>query len=184
MTPAQLTALKTDILSQPSLASAVLSRDWVVISAFYNAIASPDFQVWRTNVKVQEVYDTISWDKFTPVDAADSTAIYTNRLLAIQTKQMNLQNMLIGRDTIDSSKANIRSGLRDATVALPAGAGGAAISATGASGVTLLTVFTRKATVGEKLFTTGPQTTGNVTADVMGYEGNVGGQNVLDALDS
>ena len=185
LTSAQLATLKASIASNSgTLATAIAQRDGPVISAFYNAIASPAFSVWRTNVKSQEIFDTITWANFTPNDAADGTAIFTNRLLVIQTKQMNLQNMLIGRDIVDMSKSNIRAGLRDAVISLPAGTGGASVSAAGASAVTLLTVCVRNSTVGEKLFTLGSQTTGTVTADVMGFEGNLSGQNILDALDS
>jgi hypothetical protein len=173
LTDAQKATLKANILAIPEANAFYEQGDLGQLANYYNALASPDFKVWRTSVDPTEIFDTISWDKYTPVDAADSTVLYSNRLLAIQTKQMNLQNMLIGRSSVDASKANVRAGLRDATIQLPAGAGGAFVTATGASAVTLLTVCTRNATRLEKLLTLGPQTTGTVTAGIMGFEGAI-----------
>ena len=119
------------------------------------------------------IYDAIDWSKYTPSDAADGTAIQTNRLLSIQAKQMNLQNMLQGRDTIDASKANIRAGLRDAVTQLPAGASGAMVASGGTSGSAVLAACMRKATRFEKLFSTGPVTTGSTSANLLVLEGQL-----------
>lgn len=180
MTPAQLATLKADILANPDLASQPLTNlGSIAIRDLYNTASTTD--VWRTEAPVKDIYDAIDWSKFTPADAADGTAIYTNRVLLIQTKQMNLQSMLQGRATVDASKANVRAGLRDAVIALPAGAAGASVAAGGASGVTVLTALTRKATRFEKLFSTSTATTGTVTANLLVLEGSVSSDDIQTA---
>jgi hypothetical protein len=91
----------------------------------------------------------------------------------IQTKQMNLQNMLVGRSSIDSSKANIREGLRDATIAIPAGTAGALVYPGTANGTAVMNACLRATTATrfEKLFSSGAATTGAVTAEVLVIEG-------------
>lgn len=185
LTNAQALTLKANInANTASYPGAIAARDASVIRAFYNALAAPDYPVWQTKALVEDVHDAISWDKFTPVDSADGTAIFTSRMLAIQTKQINLQSIIFGRLTINASKVNIRSGLRDAVIALPAGAAGAAVAAAGASAVTLMTALTRKGRVGEKLLFVSLETTGTVTAAIMGFEGDLSNDNILAALDA
>ena len=188
LSPQQTATLKADILAKTTagqpLEALFAAQNWDGIADFYNALASPDFPVWRKDTPVGAIFDAITWANYTPNDAADGTTIYGNRLLIIQTKQMNLQNMLVGRDTIDATKANTRAGLRDAVIALPAGAAGAAVSAGGASGVTVLTACTRKGSVIEKLLTLGPATTGTTTADLMGFEGMISAREILDTTRS
>ena len=188
LTTAQTATLKSDILAKSAtgqpLEALFAASNWDAIADFYNALASPNFPVWRTDAPVDDIFNAMTWANYTPVDAADNTVTFSNRALLIQTKQMNLQNMLIGRSTVDATKANVRAGLRDAVIALPAGAGGAAVSAGGASGATVLTACTRSGRVIEKLLTTGSQTTGTTTADVMGYQGTVSGRDVLDTVRS
>ncbi len=174
MTPAQLAAIKADIAANPDLNAYPNNSDGSYeIARLYNLTASPQQLVWRTDAPVQAIYDAIDWTKFTPVDVPDATSapLATARLLAIQTKQMNLQNMLQGRTTVDASKANIRAGLRDAVVALPAGANGAAVTAGGASGATVLAACVRPATRMEKLLKLSDATTGSTTAALLGFEG-------------
>lgn len=182
MTPSQLAAIKADILASPDLNAQPNNSDGAYeIARLYNLPASPTFNVWRTDAPVDAILDAINWSLYTPQDAADNTATYTNRLLAIQTKQMNLQNMLIGRSSINAAKVNIRAGLRDAVIAVPAGASGAAVSPGGASGATVLAACIRNATRIEKLLATasqGSDTTGTTTARVMGFEGQVSYQDI------
>lgn len=147
---------------------------------WYNAASAQD--VWRTEAPVSAVYDALDWSKFTPSDAPDSTVAQTNRLLFIQTKQMNLQSMLQGRATIDASKANIRAGLRDAVTQVPAGAGGAAVNVGGTNGSIVLSVLTRKATNGEAVFTTGPVSTGATSANLLTFEGGITNDDVVRAF--
>lgn len=180
LTPAQLATVAADILAKPDLNSQPLNRDGSYqIYLLYNAVSATD--VWRTDAPVQDIYDAIDWSKYTPTDAPDGTAIFTNRLLAIQTKQMNLQNMLQGRSTVDASKANLRAGLRDAVIGLPAGANGALITAGGASGATVLAALTRKALRIEALFAALPATTGNTTAQLLVWQGQIDLNSILQA---
>ena len=191
LTTAQKAAIKADILANSDLNVFPQGSDGAFgIAALYNTVTATD--VWRTDAPVSAINDGIDYTKFTPTDAADGTAIYTNRVLAIQTKQMNLQNMLVGKDKIDASKANIRAGIRDAVIQLPAGTGGALISAAGASGVNVLTPMVRKANRIEKLFATTQATTGTVTANLLANvanssfsgEGNITYQDVQAARES
>jgi hypothetical protein len=126
----------------------------------------------------------VAISKYTPNDSPDNTATYTNRTLNIQTKQMNLQMMTQGRISLNCAKVNIRSGLRDAVISVPSGAGGANNAPGGASGVTVLNNCTRAATRVEKLLATasqGSDTTGTVTARVMGFEGSVSDRDIAAA---
>jgi hypothetical protein len=171
---AQLQALKAEILADGVLAAQPNTPDGnFAIADALNALAAPAFAVWRSNVPVKDVFDAINWALYTPVDAPDGTGVHQERLLIIQTKQMNLQNMLIGRDAIDAGKANIRAGLRDAVIQVPAGASGAAVAPGGASGATVLNALTRSATRAEKVLATPNQTTGAVSAGLLNFEGKV-----------
>lgn len=197
LTAAQLATLATDIAGnaatvpagRPFAGTAIGALPHTADAAFevalwYSGLAAPDYFVWRTEVPVQDVFDQITWANFTPTDAPDNTVTYQNRAVLCQTKQMNLQLMLQGRDRVDASKKNIRAGLNDATTNLPSGAAGALRSGGWAA---VLTVLMRKALRVEKLFalddgagigntTTDPR--GNSTnPDAMGHEGS------LDAAD-
>lgn len=192
LTTAQYASLKADILANSDMnTQPVSSAGAFAIAALYNVASTTD--VWRTDASVSAITDAINWSVFTPVDAmpaADSASgnaaihQYSGRLLAIQTKQINLQSMLQGRTTVDASKANLRAGLRDAVTGLPAGASGAAISAGGAGGVTVLNAMIRKATRYEKLFATTTATTGAVTANLLVLEGAVSVDDIQAARES
>jgi hypothetical protein len=182
LTLAQLQAIKAAILADPTLASHSMDGDGNgAIADAMNVLASPVVFAWRTNVPVQEVFDTIDWTKYTPSDAGDATVTYSNRLLLIQTKQMNLQNILIGRDSIDASKPNVRAGLRDSVIQLPAGAAGAYVTAAGANASTLLGALIRKATRAEALLASGTATTGPVTASLLTFQGLINSTDIDQA---
>lgn len=179
LTPAQQAIVKAYILADPVMSAKPQNGDGdYEIAELFNAQSSPSFMVWSKNVPVQDIYDAIDWSKYTPVDAADPTVLQTNRLLIIQTKQMNLQNMLQGRETIDASKTKIRAGLRDAVIAIPAGASGAAVVAGGASGATVLATCQRNALLIEKILSTTTATTGSTTANLLDYVGQISYQDV------
>lgn len=131
-----------------------------------NATASPDYWVWRNDVPAGEIFDLITWANYTPADAPDSTATWTNRSLACQGKQFNLQTMLIGSNgSLDCGKPGIRAGLNDATTALPSGAGGQSRSGGWAN---IVAAIRTKATVAEKLFGAVATGTGNNGANPRG----------------
>lgn len=174
MTPAQNAAIKADIAANSDLNIFPNNSDGsYAIAELYNLPAVPAFNVWRTDAPVQAIYDAINWSLYTPVDAPEASGLYAARALAIQTKQMNLQNMLIGRDTLNCSKLNVRAGLRDAVIAVPAGANGVSVSPGGASGATVLANCIRPATRLEKLLSVGSAATGSTTANLLGFEGIV-----------
>lgn len=181
---AQIALIKADILANPDLNSVPNSNvGSMEVARLYSLPSTLD--VWRTEAPVSAIMDAINWPAFTPQEPADGTVIYTNRLLMIQTKQINLQSMLQGRATVDASKANLRAGLRDAVTALPAGASGASISAGGAAGANVMQALTRKATRLEKLFATGADVvTGPVTAKLLAYEGAISSDEVQTARES
>lgn len=180
----QLQTLKAAILAEtdPAFVPLRTTGQTGAMAAFFNTFPTVGVLLWQTRARVNDILDAVTWDKFTPTDAPDGTEMYSNRMLSVQTKQMNLQNMLIGRETIDATKANIRLGLRDAVIQLPTGTGGALVSAGGASGVTVLTALTRPATRGEALYVGAPVATGSVSAAIPVLEGLVSNENVVAAL--
>lgn len=191
MTPSQLATLKAAIDATPAW-SAIPNNDdgHFALAALLNATASPSFSVWRTDANVGAILDAITWANYTPNDAIAGSdtdpllSVKIGRLLTIQTKQMNLQLMLQGRQTIDASKVNVRAGLRDAVITIPSGASGQNTSPGGASGANVLNACVRNATEAERVLATasqGSDQTGTVTARVMGFEGNVSPSDVQQA---
>lgn len=136
------------------------------------------FSVYRTSIPVSEVFDAIVWANFTPSDAVPvdtslNNDIYQSRQIACQTKQMNLQTMIVGQASINGAKGNIRAGLQDALTNIPSGAGGAARSA---GWVTVRdTVLARLATRAEKLYANVANGNGGTaaTAATLTFEGNL-----------
>lgn len=182
LTAEQLQTLKAYINSVPAWAALPNNEDNAFfIAAELSKVAAPAFSLWRTEAPTSAIFDAIDWPKYTPSDAADGTAIYTNRLLLIQTKQMNLQTMCQGRETVNANKASVRSGLRDATIGIPAGTAGANTTPGGAGGVNVLNALTRPALLIEKVLAGAQATTGTVTANLIGYEGGIGYQDVVAA---
>lgn len=185
LTNAQMQTLKAAIVADSTLNSQPMdSNGAFVIKEALNLPSNPAVNGWRTDVPVSAIFDAIQWDKFTPVDSPDALVSYSNRILAIQTKQINLQNMLIGRESLDASKANIRAGLRDAVIGLPAGLAGAAVTAGGAGGATVLNACTRQATRAEVILTAGNATTGTVTAQLFSFQGMLSVDDVKSARES
>lgn len=188
LTTAQLQTLKTAIAADPAMSSQPMTSGGAfAITAMLNAQASPAFKVWRSDAPVDAIIDSVTWASYTPndkVSAADTDPALSRKigwLLEIQTKQMNLQLMLQGRSTLDCSHATLRAGLRDAVIQVPSGAGGAATSPGGASGATVMGVCVRDATLGEKILAGNQETTGGVSAAVLGYEGSISSDDVQQA---
>lgn len=183
MTPAQLALLKTAIQGNPAWNAVPNTSDGnFALAATLNLPASPAFTVWRTDTPVSAIIDAITWASYTPNDTVLDTDLdpllsrKTARLLTAQTKQMNLQLMLQGRESFNAAPVNSRGGLRDAVIQVPTGAGGVNTSPGGASGVNVLTACTRNSNEVEKILVTasqGSDTTGTVTARVLGFEGSV-----------
>lgn len=184
LTPTQASTLHAAIFAEtdPAFVELRNAGSTGAIAEWYSATANPDFLVWRTDAQVSDIINAISLDKYTPNDAPDNTATWTNRALAAQTKQLNLQLLLQGKNAIDASKATVRAGLRDAVISVPTGAAGANTSPGGTSGVNVLTACTRKANRIEKLFSSGSETTGTVTASLLTYEGGIGNDAIVQAF--
>ena len=185
LTLAQKQTLKAAINNNPTWAAYPQNGDgYADLAVVLNQPASPAFTVWRTDAPVANIIDAVTWANYTPNDAvggSDTDPLLSRKigwLLTAQTKQMNLQLMLQGRDTLNASKATLRAGLRDAVILVPTGAGGANTSPGGGSGVNVLTACTRSATEGEKILAGALEQTGTVSANVLGFEGNLSGADV------
>lgn len=177
MTPAQLAILKADILADPELVAWITAGRPNQITAVYNADAAPDFIVWKTQVRTEDVFDSITWSALTPADNPDSTQDWANRSLACQGKQFNLQTILTGRQSISGAKPAVRAGLQDALTNVPSGTAGALVNAGWAA---VKATLSRKATRGEKLFATGAGTTASPAT--LGIDGLVTDADVEYAL--
>ena len=183
MTPAQLATLKAAILADQTMAAKPMTSGGALeIAGLLNAAASPAYNVWRSVTPASEILDSITWANLTPADTADGTATFTNRALVCQAKQMNLQIILQGRDSVASGKVSVRGGLSDALQNVPAGAGGALVDAGWAGAGKVKATITRTASVVEKLFATGNGTT--ATPSTMGYEGPITSDDVQAARES
>ena len=176
MTTAQLATLKTAILADANLTALVASFSTGAIKDYLNTPTAA-YYVWQTAVSTQTLYDNITWANFTPVDAPDGTATWTNRALACQGKQFNVQIILQGRDTLNASKANVRAGLQDALTAIPSGVAGANKSG---GWTNVQTAMQRLATNGEKVFASGLGTT--ASPSTLGFEGYIQDSDVVQAL--
>lgn len=182
MTPAQLDALRTKVFASadPTMVALVAARDQNALTAYLNADSGE--VGWRTDAPVNAILDAITWTSYTPQDGIGGgdtdplLSVKIGRLLTVQTKQINLQLMLQGRDTLDCSRPNVRLGLRDCVVQLPTGAGGAMTSPGGPSGATVLAKCVRPITRTEALLAADSQAgdmTGTTTARVLTFEGRI-----------
>lgn len=185
LTVAQYQTLKTYILNDVVLNAYPNNEDGdYEIMLRLNALATPDFMVWNTETQATDIVNAVTWDKYTPTDAVPTDTqlnveIWRARSQSAQIKRDNLWALTdVTNGFINAAKANIRAALRDAVIALPTGASGASTTSGGASGVNVLTACTRKARLIEKVLTAGSATTGTVTADVMGYVGEIQRQDV------
>lgn len=190
LTSAQLVTLAAHIRANtdPAVVSALANGQDNELARLYNLTAAPAFRLWQSSASVDAIIDAITWASYTPNDkvgAADTDPALSRKigwLLEIQVKQMNLQLMLQGRSALNCGKATLRAGLRDAVIQVPSGASGAATSPGGANGVNVMTVCTRSATVAEKALAGAQETTGTVTANVIGFEGQITSDDVAAAL--
>ena len=131
-----------------------------------------------------------NWANYTPADAPDSSVTWSNRSLACQGKQFNLQLLTQGRTVFNASKVTLRAGLNDCTTNLPSGTSGASQSGGWAN---ILTILRRAASNIEKLFavqTSGVGTNagqalgGTTNPALMNFEGSVTYQDILNAWNS
>lgn len=190
LTTAQQTQIRNAVIADQTLNALPHTPDGAAaIAQALNLTDASNTQVWWSATPTANIINSITWANYTPNDAvptsdALTSAIWLNRCMAAQTKQINLQNMIVGQPTLNTSLANVRAGLRDAVIQIPTGAGGAMTSPGGASGVTTLTACLRPtlATRAEKICSAGAQLTGTVTADVLSFEGQIYYQDVQAAM--
>ncbi len=146
-----------------------------------NAISSTAFKVWNTETPVTEIVNAVFWDRYTPnsanypiPSAEPDLTVWRSRLQLSQTKRDNLWALLdVTNGFVNASKSNIRLALQDAVISIPTGVAGASVSAGGANGANVLNACTRDAKVIEQVLNTGNQTTGTVTAAIMGFVGDI-----------
>lgn len=160
LTTVQKQALKTHALAQPEIAgvfapatpSNPIGGSLSALRDYYHALASPAFFVWRKDVPVEDIFERINWANLTPEVPAneanqDIDAVFRSNVCL--SMQMSIQTMLMGRSTVDATRANIRNGLRDALSAVPSAANGS----TRAAGWTQVqNVIARQASRVEALF--------------------------------
>lgn len=175
LTTAQLQAIKAAILADANLTTLVAEGATGAIAQYLRGDST--FVVWRTSTPISDVDDAIVWANMTPTDAPDGTALYTNRALFAQAKQISLQTMVQGQQSISSAKANVRAGLQDALTNLPTGIGGVT-QAAGWGAVRL--AMQRHASLFEQIFATGTGTTASPGTLVL--EGGPDDYSVIQAL--
>lgn len=133
--------------------------------------------MWKTACSVDGISDAIIWANMTPVDAPDSTTVWTNRSLACQGKQFNLQTLISGKTNINASRQNVRQCLQDSLTNLPAGASGTLI---GAGWPQVRTAMMRTASLIEKIYATGTGTAASPA--IPSYEGIIIPNQVMTAF--
>lgn len=168
------------------------------VAGWYSQVASPAYVVWR-DLPMETVLAIIAFANMTPVDAVPSVtslpsnptaaqnATYNNQMAAVhiwnarngicQSKQMNLQNLIISRTTAPMRQSSYRSAVQDCLTSLPAGANGLTLAANWV-GVRDAAKFS--ALYVEKLFATGAGTFAS-PAD-LAYEGAIDANDVENAL--
>lgn len=180
LTTTQYQTLKTFIETTAPYSSINNDEDGdFAIRDLLNQIASPAFKVWNPGTPVTFILDAVDFSKYTPNDAVPTDTqlnaeVWKARAQAATIKRDNLWAILdVNNGFVNASKVNVRAGLRDAVIAVPTGAGGAATAPGGSNGVNVLNACVRDAKVIEKVLSTGDQTTGTVTAAIMGYVGDI-----------
>lgn len=167
MTDAQLATLRTNILTlaapgQP-LELLVAAGNTDAIADYYNALAVPDWFVWRTSVSRADIYS----GNPQPENSAWNWTTYKNQSA---TEQGAWTQMFMG-DQANFAQDNIRAGVS----AIFTGSAQA-----NAQRDHVLAVARRQANRLEKLFAVG---TGSTAAPAkMGFEGTTSGREVFTAL--
>jgi len=156
LTNAQLQTLKTAILADPALAALPMtSGGATVIAEAMNALATPNFIVWKTDVSIDEIMrNGMDWAR------VDNLSVGKARIWD-----------WLGRlGSFDASKPNVRAGI-DATWV--------GTSADLAVRASVYTHCKRKATRAEKLFATGVGSDASPAA--MGFEGALSADDIQQA---
>lgn len=178
--------------TDPAVVSALANGQDNELARLYNLPAA-GVLAWSRAASVDAIIDAIDSTKYTPVATITGTEVeplLTRKrgwLDEINVKLMVLQVMLMGRASVDATRANVRGSLRDAVTQIPSGAldgnGKPALAAAGgASGVNVLAACLRPASVAENALKSGNATTGTTTGVLLTFEGNVTSNDISDAL--
>ncbi len=194
MTPGQLTTLAAHIRASvdPAVVSALANGQDNELARLYNLPAA-GVLAWNRAASVDAILNSIDSTKYTP--AAKITGTDVEPLLTrkrgwvdeINVKLMILQVLLMGRASVDATRATVRASLRDAVIQIPSGSldgnGEPAMSAAGgASGATVLAACLRGVSVAEHALKSGDATTGSTTGVLLTFEGTVSATDIADAL--
>lgn len=174
LTAPQLAVIKAYIAADPVLNGQPDDGTGLnFIAAALNALDTSSFSVWRSTTPGASIANSVIWANLTPGDSPTGTSTFTNQALVCQAKQINLQILLQGQNSVASKFVNIRQGFQDALTAVPSGVSGALQPAGWAA---CKVAMTRLATVAEKLFATGTGTAA-LPAD-LAFEGNISSNDV------
>lgn len=181
LTTAQLATLKAHILASadPAVIAAIgggqIGRNDTLLAQLYNLPSAS--VVWRSAMPGDEVRNIITWANMTPAMTPDGTALWTNRALYAQAKQISLQTMVQGQSSIPCGVAGIRAGLQDCLTNLPTANDGGTLAA---GWQTLRAAMQRFSTVAEQVYIAGTGT-GATPVDLV-VEGTVTIANIGQAF--
>ena len=148
LTTAQAATLKAAILADPALAEMVAGNQYGNIAAYYEALATPAYIVWRTNVRAEEIGN--AW---VGTDIDGMSALNMQRL------QLLLASAPSG--VFDMGRADRRAGFEN-----PFGT-----NVNNASRVAMRAIWKRTANRVERLFAQG--TGSDAVPGVLTFEGTV-----------
>jgi len=77
LTHAQLLVIKADVLATPAFVAAIAASDLGIITDAYNALASPSFTVWKTNVSVTEIGNNFNGSDLAGLTTANHSRLQT-----------------------------------------------------------------------------------------------------------
>lgn len=153
---AQLVTLKAAIVADPALNALPNDTDSNIFTAnAFNAPASPNFTVWKTNIPINELGDAFVGTELAGLTSANNTRLQTVAVYSTQ--------------GFNPSLADRRAMLDD----IFSGAGGAGTR------TRLLALYKRLATRAEKLYATGTGT--DATPATLTFEGAISHQDVNSA---
>jgi hypothetical protein len=169
--------------SDPTFSALRDANETGQMALWYNQEQSPMFTVWRSSATTSEILNGVVGANLTPLDTPDGTAMFTNRALVCQAKQINLQMYLQKDGSLPVGQLNIRQTLQDALTNVPSGAGGALLDAGWAGTGKVKDIISRPCTRAEKIWATGTGSTG-VPGNLGAFEGTVSNDDILNALRS
>jgi hypothetical protein len=145
LTSAQKQTLKAAILADPAISQTFTDGNLQGVADYYNALASPAFIVWRTDVPTKDVKKALVWTEYVGRSAGERDAFA----------------LMISNGIVNAADTNIRAGFNDIF--------------SGPSGVNtraaLVAIAKRSATRAEQLFATG--TGSDAVPATMTVEGSI-----------